>query len=307
MSSPMNNIPIKVAALDSATLAVEAVPRPRRKWATRLRLFGSAGIIAAFILVALIGPLVYPFDPVATNVVARLLPPLSSFDGVAHPFGTDSLGRDILGQMIFGARITLLVAAGTVLGGLIVGAVLGTVSGYFGGILDSVIMRVADMQLAVPPILLAILMVAVLGPGVGTLIIALAITRWVFFARVARGAALVARNRPFVEAAAVSGLSHRQIISAHIARFTVSPLLVVATLQVGLVILAEASLSFLGLGTSPQEPSWGLIIANGRDVLLEAWWISALPGIALSLIVVSVAVFGDELRDRFQPDLRVQG
>ncbi|WP_162606195.1 ABC transporter permease [Jiangella asiatica] len=270
-----------------------------------LRLYLSAGIIAMFVLVAVLGPVFYEFDPVTTDVAARLLPPLSSVDGTSYPLGTDPLGRDLLGQIIYGARISLGVAAGTVLGGLVVGAVIGIISGYFGGRLDSFIMRLADIQLAVPPILLAILMVAVLGPGIQTLIVALAITRWVFFARVSRSSVLVARERPFVEAARVSGLSHRQIMMSHIARFTVSPLLVVATMQIGLVILAEAALSFLGLGASAQEPSWGLIIANGRGVLLEAWWISTLPGVALSLLVVSVAVFGDELRDRLQPDLRL--
>lgn len=266
-----------------------------------VRFWTSGVVLAGFILMAAVGPYVYTFDPVATNLRARLVPPLSSGpEGTFYLLGSDQLGRDLLGQLIIGAQVTLTVAAGTVALGLLIGAPLGMISGYAGGWLDMLIMRIADMQLAIPPIILALLMVVVLGPSVGTLIVALSITRWVVFARVARSAALVAEARPFVDAARVSGLSSFQILFSHIARFTVSSLLVVATLQVGLVVLAEAAISFLGLGASPTRPSWGLIIANGRSVLAAAWWVSTIPGVALSMLVVSVAIFGDELRDRLE-------
>lgn len=259
----------------------------------------SAATLGLFVLVALIGPLVYPYDPVATNLTARLLPPLSSGpDGTFYLGGTDQLGRDVFSQIVSGSRVTLTIAVGSVGGGLIVGALAGMLSGYLGGWVDTVLMRIVDMQLAIPPIILALLMVAVLGPSVTTLIIALSITRWVIFARVARSTALMAKARPFVDAARVSGLSSWQILSSHIARFTVSPLLVVATMQLGLVVIAEAAISFLGLGTSPTEPSWGRIIANGRAVLGTGWWVSTLPGVALSVLVIAVAVLGDQLRDR---------
>jgi peptide/nickel transport system permease protein len=278
-----------------------AASRPKLPSRAAARLWASGTVVLGFIVVAIVGPMLYDFDPVTTNLSARLVAPFSSDpEGTFYLFGTDQLGRDVLGQVIFGARVTLTVAGGTVLLGLLVGAALGMISGYAGGWLDMVIMRFVDVQLTIPPIILALLMVAVLGPGVGTLIIALSITRWVVFARVARSAALVASTRPFVDAARISGLSGRQILVSHIARFTVSPLLVVATLQIGLVVLAEAAISFLGLGAPPTQPSWGSIIANGRSVLVVAWWISTIPGIALSLLVVSVAVFGDELRDRLQ-------
>lgn len=295
--------------MTSAVARASTVMRWQLPSRSSVRFVTSGGVIGAFVMIALVGPVLYDFDPVASNLLARLVPPLSSSaDGTFYLFGTDQLGRDLLGQVIVGARVTLTVAAGTVMLGLVVGAPLGMISGYSGGWIDMLIMRVGDMQLAIPPIILALLMIVVLGPSVTTLIVALAITRWVVFARVARSAALVAAARPFVDAARVSGLSSRRILFAHIARFTVSSLLVVATLQVGLVVLAEAAISFLGLGAPPTQPSWGLIIANGRSVLVTAWWISTIPGLALSLLVVSVAVFGDELRDRLEtaPDREIE-
>jgi peptide/nickel transport system permease protein len=271
----------------------------------RLRLYAAASVTAIFVFMALLGPYIYDFDPVATNLRARLLPPGSRLPtGELMLLGTDHLGRDLLGQIIFGARVSLLVAVATVVIGGGVGTTIGLISGYFGGIPDSVSMRLADVQLAVPSVMLAILFVAVLGPSISTLIVALSISRWVIFARVARSSALVARARPFVDAARIAGLANWQILVHHIAPFTLSPILVIATLQIGLVILAEAALSFLGLGTSIQQPSWGLIISNGRDHLLDAWWISTLPGIALSLVIVSIAVLGDELRDTLDPTIR---
>jgi peptide/nickel transport system permease protein len=255
-------------------------------------------VIGIFALVALIGPSLYDFSPNTADVLSRLKPPLSAMsNGRIAYLGTDELGRDILGQMIFGARVSLSIALGTVLGAGFVGCALGIVSGYLRGAFDAVIMRLADIQLAIPPIVLAIMVVGVLGPGIPQLTLALAFTRWVMFARVARSATMVAREQTYVEAAKVAGLRSWQIMRYHLLPSVMSPVIVVATLQLGLVILAEASLSFLGLGTTPLQPTWGSIIANGRGLVVTAWWISVVPGLALALVVVAFAVLGDALRE----------
>lgn len=263
------------------------------------RLVFGLAVIILFVLTALVGPYLYDFDPRSADILSRLKPPFSILsDGSIALLGTDDLGRDILGQMIYGARVSLAIAAGTVIGAGVVGSALGILSGYMRGALDAIIMRLADIQLAIPPIVLAIMIVGVLGPGIPQLTLALAFTRWVMFARVARGATLVAREQTYVEAARVTGLRDWQIMTFHILPSVIGPVLVVATLQLGLVILAEASLSFLGLGTTPLQPTWGLIISHGRGLVDTAWWISVMPGLALALIVVAFAMVGDALRTR---------
>lgn len=263
------------------------------------RLVIGVCIILSFVLMAVLGPYLYEFEPSRTDVLARLKPPLSQMsDGSLAYLGTDELGRDILGQMIFGARVSLAIAVGTVIGAGVIGSALGIVSGYFRGAFDSIVMRLADIQLSIPPIVLAIMVVGVLGPGIAQLTLALAFTRWVMFARVARSATLVAREYTYVEAAKVTGLRDWQIMTFHILPSVISPILVIATLQLGLVILAEASLSFLGLGTTPLQPTWGSIIAHGRGLIDVAWWISVMPGVALAMVVVAFAMVGDALRGR---------
>jgi peptide/nickel transport system permease protein len=277
------------------TEAVNALKKPKGHL---VKLLVGSGIIVLFCLVAIIGPALYPFSPNSTDVLSRLKPPMSVLsNGTAAYLGTDDLGRDILGQMIFGARVSLTIALGTVLGAGVVGCALGIMSGYFRGGLDAIVMRLADIQLAIPSIVLAIMVVGILGPGIAQLTLALAFTRWVIFARVARSATLVAREHTYVDAARVSGLRNWQIMAYHLLPSVLSPVVVVATLQLGLVILAEASLSFLGLGTTPLEPTWGLIISNGRGLVDSAWWISVMPGVGLALVVVAFAMVGDALRD----------
>src|SRR5690606_26097033 len=204
---------------------------------------------------------------------------------------------DLLGQVVAGARVSLLVGSVTVLIAGLIGLGLGITSGYFGGAFDNFVMRLADIQLAFPPILLAILIASVLGPSIPNVIITLAITRWVKFARVVRSATLSAKERDFVQAARSLGASDLRILVRHIFPFTFTSFLVIATVEFGLVIIAEAGLSFLGLGTPESLPSWGLTISSGRDYLGSAWWISAFPGLALVLAVVAVGSFGDQLRD----------
>lgn len=258
----------------------------------------AAGVLALFVLVAVFGPMLAPYDSVATGVSDRLLPPGSTLsDGSFALLGTDQLGRDVFAQVIAGSRISLLVAVTVVVVGGLIGLVLGLLAGYYGGWLDTVISRVGDMQLAFPSILLAILLAGALGPSLTNVIIALAVTRWVIFARVVRGSALSTRNREFVDSARVMGAGSVRIMARYIYPSCVQPLLVAATVQVGLTMVAEAALSFLGLGVPIDQASWGSTIAAGRDYLASAWWIAAVPGIALTLVVICVGVLGDSARD----------
>ena len=279
----------------------EFIPSIKRKTNWKIALLGWP--IVFFALIAIFGPMVVDFNPVHTDTANRLLPPGSQVGDHTAWLGTDQIGQDVLAQIIYGARISLYVAVATVLIGGGIGVILGLLSGYFGGWVDSVIMRIADIQLSFPAILLAILIAGVLGPSVTNVIITLSITRWVTFARVVRGATLAAKNKDFIDSARVIGASHFRILTKYILPVCLSPLLVVVTVQIGLVIISEASLSFLGLGTPPDQASWGLLISLGRDYISTAWWISVMPGIALAILVVCVGFLGDTLRDESDPYL----
>ncbi len=277
-------------------------PSRRRGCRMRARLLAWSVPLALFVAVAGVGPVVVPYDPVTVRLGERLKPPGAVLlNGERTWLGTDQVGKDLLAQVLQGARISLVVSVTTVIAAGLIGLVTGVGAGYFGRTLDAVLMRLADLQLAFPSILLAILIAAVLGPSVANVIITLSVTRWVTFARVARASTLVTKEREFVMAAHATGADLGRLVVHHIVPFAVTPLIVVATVEMGLVILAEASLSFLGLGAPPDHPSWGLIIANGRNYLSSAWWISTMPGIALSLVVIAIGQFGDTLRDFLDP------
>lgn len=297
----------------TTSLATGATPtalaEPRRPLARRVNRSWRSVLIwtvplVLYALIALVGPAVISYDPVTVRIGQRLKPPGTVLeDGSRAWLGTDQVGRDMLAQIVRGARISLLIGLATVVVAGLAGSLLGLVAGYFGKALDNVIMRLADIQLAFPSILLAILIASVLGPSIANVIITLAFTRWVVFARVARATTLVTKEREFVTATRASGAGTARIVLRHIAPALVAPFLVIATVEMGLVIIAEASLSFLGLGTNPSQPSWGLVIANGRDYLNTAWWIATLPGMALCLVVLGVGIFGDRLRDALDPRL----
>ena len=262
----------------------------------------AGAVLGLFVLIAVLGPLLVPYDSVATRVGDRLLPPGSTAsDGTFALLGTDQNGRDVLAQVIAGSRVSLLVGVTVVVVGVVVGLVLGLLAGYYGGWLDTIISRIGDMQLAFPSILLAILLAGALGPSLTNVIVALAVTRWVIFARVVRGSALTTKGREFVESARVMGASDVRILVRYILPSCAQPLLVAATVQIGLTMVAEAALSFLGLGVPVDQASWGSTIANGRDYLASAWWIAAVPGIALTLVVICVGVLGDAARDESDP------
>lgn len=279
-----------------------ATLRRHRGRRARLRLLSWSVPLTLFAAVAIAGPIAVPYDPVTVRLGERLQPPgIVLPDGSRAWLGTDQVGKDLFAQILQGARISLVIGVSTVAAAGVIGLVIGVLAGYYGRILDALLMRLADLQLAFPSILLAILIAAVLGRSVANVIITLSVTRWVTFARVARASALVTKEREFVMAAQAAGAGTIRLVGLHIVPFTVTPLIVVATVEMGLVILAEASLSFLGLGTPPDHPSWGLIIANGRNYLSTAWWLSTMPGIALSLVVLAIGLFGDHLRDYLDP------
>jgi peptide/nickel transport system permease protein len=266
---------------------------------------GGGVFVALLVVIALAAPLIAPYDPVRQSLRARLsAPTLSAADGQAHLLGTDHLGRDVLSRMIHGARVSLLVGFSAVVVGGIVGATLGLLAGFRGGWTDSVIMTLADAQLAFPFILLAIGIIAVLGPSFPTLIVVIGLSGWVTYARVLRSQVLVLRSREFVDAIHALGGSVARVIARHVFPNVLSSLVVIATLELARAIVLEATLSFLGLGVQPPTPSWGGMVHEGREYLDSAWWISTAPGIVLMLTSIVVSRTGDWLRDLLDPTLR---
>jgi len=285
-----------------AELALSTVRTRRRALPAGIAV--PAIVVALYVVAAIAGPMLLGFDPVATSLANRLKPPMSVLaDGSLSLLGTDAVGRDLLAQMLAGARISLTVGAATLLLASLIGVALGVAAGYWGGWIDAILMRVADIQLGFPSILLAVLVAAVVGPSLTNVVLVLAVTRWVVFARVARAQTLSVKARTFVDASRTLGASDLHIIVNCILPALVAPILVVATVQFGLVIVAEASLSFLGLGLPVGIPTWGGTISAGRNYLANAWWISTMPGIALSILVICVGILGDTLRDRLDPNL----
>lgn len=259
-------------------------------------------VIGLYAVIALIGPMILPYNPQLTSLGDRLLAPGSTTaSGGMAVLGTDHVGRDILAQIVQGARISLLVGAASLLLAGVFGTAVGTFAGYFGKVGDTIAMRIADIQLAFPSILLAVFIAAILGPSVANVIFALAITNWPVFARMARGQAVATRDRDYADAARTLGARDGYVIRHAVLPAVLSPVLVIATVQFGLVVVAEASLSFLGLGVPSNVASWGSTIANGRDYLDTAWWISAMPGIALVILVTAAGIVGDRVRDLLDP------
>ena len=276
-------------------------PRRRAPWGA---VAGVAFVMALFAMAAA-APLLASHDPVRQSLRVRLKPPtLEGADGFAHPLGTDHLGRDVLSRMIYGARVSLFIGFAAVVVGGLVGATLGIVAGYRGGWADTVIMTIADAQLAFPFILLAIGIIAVLGPSFPTLVVVVGLSGWVAYARVLRSQVLVLRSREFVDAIHGLGGSALRIVLRHILPNVLSSLVVIATLELARAIVLEATLSFLGLGIQPPTPSWGGMIHEGREYLDSAWWISTFPGLTLMLTSLVVSRLGDWLRDVLDPTLR---
>lgn len=263
-------------------------------------------LLAVLVAVAILAPVLGLASPIRGNLTARLAPPTwtSLLSPGAHPLGTDEVGRDILSRIVHGSRLTLMIAATAVILGGIVGTLLGIVSGYYRGIVDRILMRLVDIQLALPLMLLALLVVAALGPSFNNLVIVLALASWIRYARIIRGQVLALREREFIQSAHAIGASTARIMLRHILPNVLTPALVVATLELARIIIMDAALSFLGLGIQPPNPSWGRMLADGRVYMSTAWWIVTFPGLTILVTVLSVNLLGDWLRDYFDPKLR---
>ncbi len=270
----------------------------------------GAALLLAFIVVALLAPWLVPQNPynlAKLDILDARLPPGSpSGDGTIHYLlGTDSQGRDMLSAIAYGLRISVVIGVVSTLCAAVIGITLGLIAGYSGGRVDSLIMRIADIQLAFPSILIALILLAFLRPGIGNIVAALIAVQWAYYARTVRGTALVERRKEYIEAARGLGLSTTRIVFRHLLPNCLPPLIVVATLQIASAIALEATLSFLGLGVPITEPSLGLLIANGFQVLFAGkYWISVYPGIALVLLIVALNIVADRLRDLLDPKLR---
>ena len=292
-SSIPASVPTDAAVLPAPT----AWPRLHGRRVPRLTLAGVAFVLS-LALMATAAPWLAPQDPLRQSLRGRLAPPtLEGADGRAHLLGTDHLGRDVLSRVIYGSRVSLVV------GGLL-GSTLGLLAGFGGGRLDAVIMTVADAQLAFPFVLLAIGIIAVLGPSFPTLIVVIGLSGWVSYTRILRSQVLSLRSREFVEAIRALGGSVMRVVLRHVLPNVLSSIVVVATLELARSIVLEATLSFLGLGIQPPTPSWGGMIQEGRDYLDSAWWIATCPGIVLMLTSIVVSRTGDGLRDLLDPTLR---
>ena len=273
-----------------------------RRFLLRPANFLSLIVLIIFFAAALLPTPLLPHNPTQQSLRARFTPPVWSEGGTReHLLGTDNLGRDLLSRIVRGARASLLITSLSVLAGAALGIVLGLLAGYFGGWTDEVISRLIDVQLAFPLILLMIAIVGLLGASLTVLIAALSLASWPRYARLVRGSTLSIRSQEFVEGAKALGSSSLPIIFKHVAPNVLAPVIVFTTFELSRILLIESALSFLGLGVPPPQPSWGSIIADGRSYLVDAWWVSALPGIAIILVVLAFNFLGDGLRDYLDP------
>ena len=303
--APPNGVSTVVLPMPSAPEERQWVTTLKRLARRRTALFGLA-VVAVVILSAVGAPLVTVFDPIEQDINQRLREPgWRNAAGQAHVLGTDHLGRDILARIIYGSRVALVVGLSAVLISGVLGMAIGLVSGYFGGKVDDFFMRLADIQLAFPFILLAIAVIGVLGPSLRNIIVVIGVSSWVVYARVVRGEVLSIREREFVQAAIALGSRDGRVVLRHVLPNAFTPWLVVATLDMARVIVIESALSFLGLGVQPPTPTWGGMLADGRVYLSTAWWLATFPGLAILVTVLGINLLGDGLRDTLDPRLKI--
>jgi peptide/nickel transport system permease protein len=270
----------------------------------RVALLGACGIVLLIIL-AVFAPAIAPHDPTQQSLRARLLPPVWAEEGTTeYLLGTDQLGRDLLSRIIYGARTSMVIGLSVVIVTAVFGTLTGVIAGYYGGAVDNIIMRWVDIQTAFPGLLVAITIIAMIGPSMRNLIIVLAINGWMIFARIVRGITLSQREQAFVKAAQVTGSGDGRIIFVHIVPNLISPVLTIFVMELARIILAEAALSFLGLGIQPPDSSWGLILAQGRDYIVRAWWLVTFPGIAIALTVLFINMVAGWMRSVSDPQQR---
>ena len=272
--------------------------------ANRLAVVSAVGVLL-FAAMAVLAPLLAPHDPYESDLFRRLQPPAWLEGGEwAYPLGCDSLGRDILSRAIHGARVSMVIGVAVMLVAAVVGMLAGLAAGYLRGVVDIAVSRVVDVLLGFPYLILAIGLMAVMGPGLMNIVLALAIKEWVLPCRIVRAETLAAREMEYVEAARALGASRAHIMLREILPNVLSPLIVVSTFRMATIIIMEASLSFLGLGVQPPIPSWGSMVADGRQFLIGAWWVSTFPGVMILLLVLAINLASQGLRDAFDPRLR---
>lgn len=259
------------------------------------------GVIVALVTAAVVAPYAAPYDPIATDPMNRLQAPSPH-----HPLGTDQLGRDILSRLLYGARISIRIALIVVALAGVSGTLIGVLCGYLGGWVDNLLMRITDMFMAFPQLVLAMAISSALGPSLENVVIAVSMTEWTFFARLARSRAIAVREEDYVEAARAMGATGWRILARHILPMCLSPVIVQATLEMGGIIRTAASLGFLGLGAQPPTPEWGVMVTAGRNYLPNQWWVSTFPGLAIFLTVLGFNLLGDGIRDILDPRLRGQ-
>lgn len=256
----------------------------------------GASIVLFFILVAVFAPFIATYDPAVTNLTATFLPPSSE-----HYFGTDDIGRDVFSRVVYGTRVSLFVGFIAVGISLIIGVVLGLISGYYGGKVDSIIMRFTDIMLSFPTFFLILAVIAFLKPSLINVMVVIGLTGWMGVARLVRAEVMSVKNREYITAAVLQGLSHRRVMFKHILPNVLSPVFVTATLSIAGAILLESSLSFLGLGVQPPTSSWGNILTNGQENIIHAWWLSLFPGLAIVFTALGYNLLGEGLRDLLDP------
>lgn len=301
----MSQVQVTVPAAETDSSA--SAHLSRTPWSMMLKRFkknkrAMVGLwmVVVFVLVALSAPWIAPYDPYEQNMQQMLESP-----SLAHPFGTDEFGRDILSRIIYGAQISLMIGIVGVFIAVVLGVTLGTISGYFGGFLDSLIMRIMDIFMAFPSFLLALAIVSVLGPGMVNVMIAIGIFAVPNFARIARSAVIAVKNKEYIEAAEAMGASHTRIIFKHIIPNSLAPIIVLSTMRIATAILTAAGLSFLGMGAQPPTPEWGAMLSTGREYLRASPHVSTIPGLAIMFMVLSFNMLGDGLRDALDPKMKL--
>jgi len=294
---------------ETVSSAEVAVLQPVRAVARRRPSFRAVFGLTVLVLMssaALLAPQIAPWDPARQMLIKRLRPPAWQARGLReHPLGTDHLGRDILSRILYGGRISLGVGLSAVTLAALIGVTLGLLAGFYGGRTDAVVMRVVDVFLAIPYILLAMGVVFALGPSLLNVILVMAVTRWVQFARIVRADVLSIREREFVSGARARGNRSLRLLLRHVLPNALTPIIVVATLELAFMIIYESALSFLGLGVQPPTPTWGWMLSDGRNYIATAWWLATFPGLAIMLTVLAVNLLGDWLRDTLDPRLKV--